>query len=208
MTCAAPLRAVKGFSDLLSRRYGDRLDEEGTELLDFIGSAARRMDGLIAATVDLARTASAPLASEPVALEDLLAETLAKLRPILEGADVEAAALPVVRGDAKQLGRLLEHLLANAAAFRGERPLRIRVDAERAPEGVIVQVADNGVGIAPRDRERVLEAFAQLDPEASEGRAGIGLTVARTIAERHGGRLWIEDSPLGGAAVRVALPAA
>lgn len=204
----APLRAVKGFADLLERRYGDRLDAEAGEFVGFIREAAQRMDGLIAATVDLARTSAAPLAAEPVDLDALLAAAPAALAPLPADAHVESAALPAVRGDARQLARLLGHLLANAVAFRAERPLRILVDAEVGPDGVVLRVADNGIGIAPSDRERVFEAFTRLDPTDGERAAGIGLAVARTIAERHGGRIWIEDSPLGGIAVRVALPPA
>ena len=201
----APLRAVKGFADLLARRYGDRLDEAGGEFVGFIRDASQRMDGLVVATVDLARTSAAPLAAEPVDLGALLAATASTLPP---EAAMESTALPVVRGDARQLGRLLEHLLANAVAFGAERPLRILVDAESGPDAVVLRVADNGIGIAPSDRERVFEAFTRLNPTDDDRAAGIGLAVCRTIAERHGGRIWIEDSPLCGVAVRVALPPA
>jgi signal transduction histidine kinase len=201
----APLRAVKGFADLLQRRYGDRLDAEGGEFVGFIRDAAQRMDGVIVATVELARTSAAPLAAAPVDLDRLLAAALATLPA---DADVESGALPTVRGDAAQLGRLIEHLLANAVAFRAERPLRIVLDADTGRDEVVLRVADNGIGIAPSDRERVFDAFARLNPTDDDRAAGIGLAVCRTIAERHGGRIWIEDSPLGGIAVRVALPPA
>jgi signal transduction histidine kinase len=100
--------------------------------------------------------------------------------------------------------------MANALKFRGDRPAYVRVACEPAAGSGLVQIAveDAGIGIEPQHRDRVFKMFQRLhDRESYEG-TGIGLAICRKIVERHGGRIWVEDSAGGGTVFRFTLPAA
>ncbi len=120
--------------------------------------------------------------------------------------------------DPGQIGRVLTNLIHNAVKFTPKEG-RIQISAASVPsstdsngnaEGddtIIVAVSDSGPGIPLEERERVFERFYQRDPARSEGGgSGLGLSIAKHIIEAHNGRIWIEDSPLGGACFCFTLP--
>jgi signal transduction histidine kinase len=146
------------------------------------------------------------LTLEDVAVGDLVADAAVDLRQRLEeaGATLEAGPLPEIEGDARQLRRVLQNLLANALKFRAEAPLRIMVSAVSDAEEWVVTVRDNGQGVPPDQAGRIFGMFARADHRV-EG-AGIGLAVCRRIIEAHGGRIWVEPAPGGGSAFRFTLP--
>ena len=122
--------------------------------------------------------------------------------------------------DPAQIGRVLTNLVHNAVKFTPKRG-RIHISAVRGYAGaaasnggseedvVTVMVSDSGPGIPPEERERVFERFYQVDPARTGGRGtGLGLSIAKHIIEAHKGRVWVEDSPLGGASFCFTLLAA
>ena len=114
--------------------------------------------------------------------------------------------LPTVTGDETLLRQLLQNLIDNALKYgRPDQPCRMVVAAHRVGPSWELTVADNGIGIPPEQRGRVFEMFAQVNPEGRKGH-GIGLSTCQRIAARHGGTLEIEDTPGGGATVRLTLP--
>jgi signal transduction histidine kinase len=134
-------------------------------------------------------------------------EVAEDLRPRLQeaGATLEARDLPPVRGDARQLRRLLQNLVANAVKFRSGAPPRVEVSAVSSSDGWIVTVRDNGVGVSPEDGARIFGMFARA--HADQEGTGIGLAVCRRVVEAHGGRIWVEPAEGGGSAFRFTLPA-
>jgi signal transduction histidine kinase len=141
-----------------------------------------------------------------VALEQVMAEVAADLRPGLEaaGAALEVGPLPEVDGDPRQLRRVLQNLVANAVKFRGEAPPRVEVSALADREEWVVTVRDNGVGVDPEHAGRIFAMFSRVNGE-TEG-TGIGLSVCRRVVEAHGGRIWVEPAQGGGSAFRFTLP--
>ncbi|MFC4054351.1 sensor histidine kinase [Actinomadura syzygii] len=112
-----------------------------------------------------------------------------------------------VRGVRMQFARLLGNLLDNAERYADSR---ITIRLTRQDGRALLTVTDDGAGIAPADRERVFERFTRLDAARSRGAggAGLGLAIAREIAQAHGGTLRIEDAPCGGARLALRLPLA
>ncbi|MFF7447114.1 MULTISPECIES: ATP-binding protein [unclassified Streptomyces] len=123
-----------------------------------------------------------------------------------EGVTVEAEAVDVA-GSRSQLERVLGNLLDNAQRHaRSAITLSVRADGAWA----VVEVADDGDGVAEADRERIFERFVRLDEARSrdDGGAGLGLAIARDVAARHGGTLTVGDAPAGGALFALRLPRA
>jgi len=196
-----PVTGIAHLVTLLERKGGEAPDPTVLGLLRASTERARELiDGVLA----YARAGELQLA--PVDLGALVDDVAADLRPRLEeaGAALEAGALPEVRGDARQLRRLLQNLVANAVKFRGEQPPRIAISAQAAAEHWTVTVADNGVGISEADADRIFGMFARASSE-HDG-TGIGLAVCRRVVEAHGGRIWVEPADGGGSAFRFTLP--
>ena len=151
-------------------------------------------------------------AREPLAANRVVREVLGLLRNdvSLRGVSVRtelAEGLAPVRGDRVQLQQVLLNLLLNAMdavrdAAEGERKITVLTSAEE--EGAVqLAVADTGPGLDEEQLGRIFEPFYTTKPDG----LGMGLAVSRTIIDAHGGKLWAENSPDGGATFRVSLPA-
>ncbi|MBI5104819.1 MAG: PAS domain S-box protein [Solirubrobacterales bacterium] len=203
-----PLRVVSGYLDLLERRAGGRLDDEGRRLLDEARGGAQRMRRLIDDVLAFSGVANRELERAPVDLGVVAGSVLEDLRHAIDEAraDVRLGRLPTVAGDQGALCQLLLNLVGNAIKFRApDRAPVVDVGASRNGDGWVLVVADNGIGIPDGDRDRVFSMFTRLRRTDAAG-TGIGLAICRRIAERHGGRIWVETADGGGSAFHVLLP--
>jgi light-regulated signal transduction histidine kinase (bacteriophytochrome) len=123
------------------------------------------------------------------------------------GAEVTYTALPTVLGDPGQLEQILTNLLGNALKFRGTESPRVHVSAERAGRMWVFCVSDNGIGIAPEYFERIFVIFQRLHARDEYQGTGVGLAICKKIAERHGGRIWVESSVGHGTQFSFTIPA-
>lgn len=208
-----PLRMVSGYGGILKRRYGETLDAEGTEFIDYMVDGAGRMRGMINDLLAYSRVDQQALDARPVALASACDKALGNLGAAIEDAgaevSVDLAGIKVL-GDASQIARLLQNLIGNAIKYaHPDRPPRIAVTATARDDGLAaVAVGDNGLGIPPEARERVFRLFQRLRQNDSPG-TGMGLALARRIVERHGGSIEVEDSTPGvGTVMRFTLPLA
>jgi len=115
--------------------------------------------------------------------------------------------LPPIRGDEERLDQLLMNLLHNAIKFSPEGGT-VTVTTDEHPDGVVISVADHGVGIPKPDQARVFERFYKVDRarQRGQGGTGLGLAIARHIAEAHGGRIWLESEEGQGSTFSFSLP--
>jgi signal transduction histidine kinase len=206
---AEPLRAVAGFVSLLGRRYTDQLDEEGREIIGYAVDGVQRMQAMIDDLLLYSRAGTVDLRPVPVATGDVVAAALRDLAPTLAetGAQVEVGELPAVQADPPQLQRVFQNLLGNAIKYTApDVEPHVLVSGRQADGGCELAVADNGIGIDPRNAERVFEMFARVHGGAEYRGTGLGLAICRRIVERHGGRLWVEPNPGGGSVFRLTLP--
>ncbi|ANH39055.1 Phytochrome-like protein cph1 [Nocardioides dokdonensis FR1436] len=179
--------------------------EAGSFLISRAEKGAGRMQALIDDLLAYARIGGR-MASKQVDLAAVAADVRDDLAEALGGATLDIGILPVVTGDPVQLRAVLQNLVANAAKFvPAGQPARIRVGASRVRTGWRVEVVDQGLGIAPEDRERVFEPLARAHDDVPG--TGIGLATVRRIIDAHAGSIGIEETPGGGTTVWFVLPA-
>ena len=121
------------------------------------------------------------------------------------GATVTSDELPVVVCDVNQIERVFQNLVGNAIKFRGEVPPEVHIGVRSTDSGWEFCVRDNGMGIAPEDSERVFKLFERLASGERYSGTGMGLTISKRIVERHGGTMWVEETPGGGATIAFTL---
>ena len=167
-----------------------------------------RMERLVRDLLFLARDdAPGPAPTTLVDLDDVVLEEVARLRPTTSVAlDASGVTAAPVRGSRGDLGRLVRNLLANASRHATSR---VTVSCAMGPDDVVrLTDVDDGPGIPPELRERVFERFFRGDAARSDsGSTGLGLSIVRAVAERHGGTVRVVDTPAG-ARFDAALPGA
>lgn len=204
-----PLRMVANFTQLLAQRYGDRLDAEGLEFIEYAVDGATRMRTLIDDLLRYSRVQTRGREFEVVDMEEAFRSTCADLALAIDesGADITRDPLPRVVGDAWQLRQVWLNLLGNAIKFRqpGAAP-QIHVSARRDGVGWVFAIRDNGIGMEPSQTDRIFTIFQRLHTRREYPGTGIGLALCRRIVERHGGRIAVTSAPGEGATFTFHLP--
>ena len=198
----APLRSIRGFSEIVLEEYGERLDEQGRGHLQRVMRAARRMSNMVEDLLAFSRSARGELHRETVDLSALADEIAAELagRDPVRRIEWRIASDIVAEGDPSLLASVLANLLGNAWKYSAERETAVIDFDTRQDDGArIYCVRDNGVGFDPEQAAKIFEPFQRLHSQERFEGSGIGLATARRIVERHGGRIWAEAAPEGGA---------
>jgi len=203
-----PLRMVSSYTQLIARRYGDRLDGDAREFMDFIVDGAARMKQLIEDLLSYSRVGKRGESFEPTDCHAALTKALANLRTAIDdsAAVVTHDALPTVDADGRQLMQLFQNLIGNALKFKGSEPPRIHVGAIEDKSGWTFTVADNGIGIDPQYFERIFMVFQRLHNKTEYAGTGIGLAICKKVVDRHGGRIWVESQPAQGSTFYFSFP--
>jgi signal transduction histidine kinase len=202
-----PLAAVKGYASTLLQTDVTWPAEDQRQFVQTISDEADRMDDLVKHLLDLSRQEAGLLEVRraPHDLSVLVARTLSRMHLADETVVVEISReASMVEVDGERIGVVLRNLIENAHEY-GEGKIVIRA----SPKGVdaLVEVIDNGPGIAPDELPNLLERFyrARRGVERRSGGTGLGLAICRAFVEAHGGRIWI-DSDSAGTRVSFTLP--
>ncbi|MFB6236408.1 MAG: PAS domain-containing protein [Halopenitus sp.] len=203
-----PLRMVSSYLQLVEDRYGDKLDEEGREFLEFAVDGADRMSDMVQGLLQYSRVDRRGDPFEPVDLDAVIADVREDLQMKIEETDAEITAdsLPQVEGDRDQLRQLFQNLLENAIKYSGDDPPRVDVAAEEQGPRWVVSVEDEGIGIDPAYTDQVFEVFESLDSSDEYNGTGIGLALCERIVERHDGDIWVDSEPGDGTTFSFTLP--
>ncbi len=219
-----PLRGIHNYAHFLSEDYGDRLDEQGRDQLLTLQRLTRRMEELIESLLHYSRLGRQEIERSSVGLQPLLDEVGELLLPRLRESGVELRVprpLPNVAADPTLVSELLTNLIANAIKYNNKEnkwveigyqpigPLTNNVgnddnadSSDDSQQPVVFHVRDNGIGIAQKHYDAVFRIFKRLHGRDDfGGGTGAGLTIARKIVERHGGRIWLDSLPGEGTTV-------
>ena len=204
-----PLRSVKIFSELLSSRYGNKLDNEALEFLGHVRDGARRMDTLMRDLLTYTQVATTDRDPDYVDANAAMQAAMANLEGAIgeTGASVDSDTLPSVRVHHVQLQQLFQNLIGNAIKYHRQGiPPVIRATARRQDGEWLFSITDNGIGIGPQFTQQIFGLFKRLHTGHEYSGTGIGLALCQRIVERHHGRIWVESEVGAGSVFHFTLP--
>jgi PAS domain S-box-containing protein len=196
-----PLRAVSGHLQLLQRSLKDKLDENERENLGFALEGALRMDSMIVSLLEYSRVGRKTESKQWIASRVSLDEALGFLAPLIGETKAEIALSgewPQVFASRDELIRLFQNLIGNAIKFRETgQPALVEIDSSVHCNTWRVSVRDHGVGINPKQTDRLFQFFSRLQSRTRFEGTGMGLALCKRIVEHHGGRIWVESAGEG-----------
>ena len=208
-----PLTIVSGFIDLLSDD-ADQFTTDHIEALDIMRKNATRLGLLINDVLDISRMDAGKLRIEPTTFlfNDLVSELEKSFETILETKN-QSISISVpdsdtwIKADRNRIAQLVTNLISNAHKYSNE-DCEIRLNIATEGENLSVLVEDEGFGISEEDQKQLFTAFFRADNRASReaGGTGLGLVIARSIAELHGGELWLNSIENQGTTVAFKIP--
>jgi signal transduction histidine kinase len=208
----APLRAINGFTQILTERCGASLPPDGIECLNKVQCASKRMDVLIQDLLTYARTGMGAVRAVPVPLLPLVQdlECMFGERLASTGAQFEVSQpLATPLGDPTLIEQILANLLDNALKYRRRDVVpELRLSATALGEQVLIQLADNGIGMPLEYQQKIFQVFQRLHHDHEYPGTGIGLAIVAKAARAMGGDVTVESSPGQGSTFSVRLPAA
>ncbi len=192
----APLRTMKGYAEILLDECLPLLSAEHQAYLNKIASGAQRLDHLIQDVLSYSWLSRSKFKLESTDIDRLTREIIEQY-PGLQAphADVQVEdRLPRVWANEAMLTQCISNLLGNAIKFveTGRQP-RVRIRAERIGADARIWFEDNGIGIAPRDQERIFGIFVKIHPTQTYQGTGIGLSIVRRAADKMGGKVGLES---------------
>jgi len=211
-----PLHVIIGFSELMVDGVAGKVNKEQRQCLGDIWGGGQHLLGLINDILDLSKIESGKmelkLANFAIGnLVKVLGRTMAtRFAQKNQSFDIKVEeGLPPVRADRDKVRQVLLNLLSNSSKFTPDGG-KLEVEAVRENDWCRVSVIDNGIGIKQADQERIFGPFCQLDNPLNNniGGTGLGLTIARQIVEKHGGRIWVESEYGRGSRFSFTLPLA
>ncbi|HEX6163895.1 MAG TPA: ATP-binding protein [Vicinamibacterales bacterium] len=205
----APLRAIAGFVQILEEDHGASLDPEARRHLERVKLNAQRMGQLIDDLLAFSRIGRTTMLRQSVDLT-ALATTAAQEAIAASGRsiDLTVSPLPPCYGEPALLNQVFANLISNAIKFTGASPQPSITIASSVVDGDTVYfVRDNGAGFDERYAEKLFGVFQRLHRNDEFEGTGVGLAIVHRIISRHGGRIWAEGKPNGGATFYFTLPA-
>lgn len=203
-----PLRMVSNYSQLLSKSLKDRITPDEEVYLNYLQDGSKRMVSVINSLLELTKINST-ITLEKVDVNIVLTDVrnLLKLQAEQSNALIEFENMPVIMADRVQIHQLLQNLVSNALKYNESKSPYVRITYTEANNMHRFDVADNGIGIPREYREKVFVIFQRLHNRHEYEGTGIGLAICKKIIDNLNGKIWIEDSPLGGTMFSFTIPA-
>jgi PAS domain S-box-containing protein len=190
-----PLRMVSSYTQLLAKRYSNKLDADADEFIAYAVDGARRMQTLLHDLLEYSRVGTRGKPFSLVNCEHIVEQAMANLKIAIEecGASVSYDVLPTIMADEGQMVRLFQNLIGNAIKFRREEAPQVHISAQRRNNIVTFSVKDNGIGIDREHSQSIFEIFRRLHTIEEYPGTGMGLAICKKIVERHGGHISVQS---------------
>jgi len=211
-----PLTSIIAFAEVLERGNENRNEKEQRIIQEIKGNSQVLL-GMINNILDLARIESGrkDLVLEPIDLVDVINAVESVIAPLIEKKKINYSSriepnVPLIEADREGIRRIVENLLSNALKFTPKGGMiKVLVSFDQAQGEVIISVQDNGIGISKEDQLRIFEKFVQSDSSIHReySGSGLGLALAKELAELHGGWIKVESELNQGSVFTVGIPA-
>lgn len=204
----APLRQISSFTQLIKRKNVNKFDPDSESYFHRISHATQKMDELIQSLLTFSKTAESDFLIEEIDLHELVEDIIHHMRTddslkvqfeLEELGTVHAAQLP--------LRQVFVNLIGNAIKYsRNAEAPRVKITSIQKEGQNIISIADNGVGFKMEYADQIFKMFKRLHNESEFEGTGVGLTLVKSIIERHQGSIWAESEPQKGATFSFSLP--
>lgn len=208
----APLLSITTYGQVLLEEHADQLNDEGRNMVERMRRAAQRMEEALRQLLEYCRLTRQPLTPETVCLDDVVRDLLIEHRALIQyrkaQIDVQRPLAAVI-GSKAIVDQVLRNLLSNALKYTlPDTAPRVRISTHVHGARVVLQIADEGIGIDARFQDRLFRLFERLHSHSQYPGAGVGLAIVRRAVERMNGRVWLKSEPGRGTIFFVELPQA
>jgi PAS domain S-box-containing protein len=203
-----PLQSIESFAKLLARRYKGKLDAKADEFISYIVEGVQRLQMLIKDLLEYSQIETQAKNIKPTDCSFIVGEAMNNLKTAIDesNAVVTYNKLPTIMSDPRQMISLFQNLIDNAIKFRSNNAPIVRISAEPNGNEWLFSIRDNGIGIDPKNFNKLFVMFQRLHGTADYPGTGIGLSICKKIVERHGGRIWLESEPAKGSSFYFTIP--
>ena len=198
----SPAIGVYGLTRLLQKKYGEQLDERGQTYCKQILKTSEQMVVLVEKLNAYISTKESPMNFEKIKIKEVMEGIKNEVSSLLKERGViwsEAKYLPEIVADRVAVSRVFRNFVDNALKYGGKNLANIRIGYEEQAKYHVLSFSDDGDGIKEKDREKVFERFQRNGSSKGISGSGLGLAIVREVAERHGGRVWIDPETIRGA---------
>jgi light-regulated signal transduction histidine kinase (bacteriophytochrome) len=203
-----PLRSINMFTQLLDKEYGEKLDEQAKEYINYIIGSAERMQSLIRDVLVYSRTGKSETTWLNVDLNQLINNVTLDLQGIIQETEAKIIIhnLPTVLVNPTEISQLFSNLITNSIKFKSQQKPRIEILSQLKEDYWLISVKDNGIGIDRQYQDKIFHAFKKLHSQAQYSGNGVGLAICQKIVERHQGKIGVKSQLGKGAVFYFTLP--
>lgn len=201
-----PLRHLRTYSEFLREDLDVELPERAEQDLAYIEQAGQRLRNMVDGMHALSHVGRQDMQRSDFDIADCIEDALQNLMGRIEttGARITPPPSSHVNADRRMLMTVYQNLVSNALKYSDGKPV-VEFTVEEIGGATVFGVKDQGIGVDPDYQQDIMQPFTRLHTADSGGGSGIGLSICRRVVERHGGRIWVENNPDGGAHFRFTL---
>jgi PAS domain S-box-containing protein len=202
-----PLRMISSFTQLLSKKYSNTLDDNAKEYIHFIVDGTKRMYDMINALLDYSRIETRGKVFSEVDMHKVIDKVKDNLHLRAKEKNIRLTVdnMPIVMADEGQMVQLMQNLVGNALKYNKDNA-SVHISSKEDANHHIISVKDEGIGIEPQYFDRIFRIFQRLVTKEEYEGTGIGLAICKRIVERHGGEIWLESELGKGSTFYFSLP--